>query len=167
TAPTSRSWSGGWSAAAWAVSSTTRRAGMPTPASPEQPERPPRRRFKATCQGCQRQVTRNSTRARTWTCPHCDRVNPGPGLTEEMAKPPEAGARRRLQRRQAAAAAASTPAPVRRRRTSQAGAPAQGAADGEPARKGGASAVDAPVQARSAPPHRASWFDRLLYGEDE
>jgi phage FluMu protein Com len=140
-------------------------------------EAPANVRFKAECRGCGRLVSKHSRKALTWKCPHCKRVNPGPGLLEEMAKPPEGGRRRRTTRRAkgdeaaAAAPAASkepkTPAaaPVRRKRKASV-TPASPAGGG-----GGAPPASSPrreVQPPASPQPKRGLFDRIMgYGEED
>lgn len=151
--------------------------GTATPANPAAPQSSIT--FKAVCRSCQRTVRRHSRRALTWKCPHegCGAVNVGPGLLEELARPPAAGAgsRRARRERDAAAAAAAgagattpaagpsgpaAPAPVRRKPRAAAPAPAAAAES-----LGGTRPASA-GRASGAPPQPRGLFDRLLYGSD-
>lgn len=147
------------------------------PAPAAQADAPPTAiKFTATCRHCQRVVTRKSRRAMTWRCPHCKATNPGPGLIDELAKPPEPGSLRRRRRRAAAAdqraerpaefLSPSAAAPVRRKRSAPAAragttAPATGPTQGsEDAPRGSTPRVP-------ASPPRGGFLDRLLYGEGD
>lgn len=121
------------------------------------------------CSHCSTVVTRHSRKGYTVRCPNCGTVNAGPALIAEQAKPKDQAARRRMRRREARAErvadgippSPSAPAPVRRKRSAPAPAPVAGSSPaGENA---GAPATPAP----SAAPARGSFFDRLVYGEED
>jgi ribosomal protein L37AE/L43A len=142
-------------------------------AAPEEEEagQATRRSFRAQCRKCRKVVRRTSRKARTWTCPHCQTVNVGPGLAEELAQPPADQPRRR---RSAAAGAkvdppAAGPAPVRRKSTRAAAAPAAHGAAGDPLPAGHAAPETGggPAAAASTPGRR-NLLDRILgHGADD
>lgn len=125
--------------------------------------------FEDVCRGCGRKVKRRSRKAMTWRC-ECGRTNPGPGLLEEMSKPPEGGAVRRRRRRAAAAeeraergpeesTPSPAPAPVRRKRTA---APSGGPTSEAATRNSRPAADERPASPPPAP--RRGFLSGLMYG---